>query len=196
MKKQRECVQADHDSAAGIVVQRDDAMLRLRRFDGCDPNCGSGFWANALANAFMKKAASRDRRISTPFNAENTCLSLLSRIIRECSAISGFTRLADPEKWGYDIAVALKCRSRSDSRLVSRGGTGTYSSKLDASLLAGKRHSARLDAMAIASHTATWIGLLFSMRPPRLGYKTLIRPRKIPAMGSIFLLTFPFIERG
>jgi hypothetical protein len=37
-------------------------------------NCGSGFWANAMANAFMKKVASKDRRIFTTLEAERNAI--------------------------------------------------------------------------------------------------------------------------
>jgi len=67
MKKQRERVQVNHDSPAGIVVQRDDAILRPGDLTVAISNCGSGFCANAMANAFMKNVASRERRIFTPF---------------------------------------------------------------------------------------------------------------------------------
>src|SRR6516225_5716048 len=58
-------------------------------------NCGSGFWANAMANAFMRNIASRDRRIFTLFLTQKMRgLSLLRSVAR--SVVPGNSSSRNP----------------------------------------------------------------------------------------------------
>ena len=84
MKKQRERVQVNHDSPAGIVVQRDDAILRPRRFDGRDLKLRQRILRERDGERVYEKRSEQREAHFHPFFLMQKMhgLSLLGRIIR------------------------------------------------------------------------------------------------------------------